>query len=234
MSAGQAVPVDEWLKTFVPLGTYTEDAWSPAGAGVLVVDLPVVWLVTSKRLVRSMSGPVAAFLEHDEGATILDLSEGHAKSGMDWIEHEELDLIISLFPMSPAWKIKAFTQQQCVPSADLSQLQPLVSAGCPYGTIEVERPRPFMFEGSIANLSRPLIHTTAPLLPQNAGAPLFLPGVEAFKLAGVLSRTLLVPEGDPRVPPVRLAEAVGMEPVWDLVRGEKARALRKVVVGTGS
>lgn len=231
MSSGQAVPVSEWLKTFVPLGTYSEDAWAPAGAGVLIVDLPVVWLVTSKRMVHSLEGPVAAFLEHGEGATILDLSEGHAKSGLEWIEHEELDLIVSLFPTSPAWKIKAFAQQQCVPSAELSQLLPVVSAGCPYGTIEVERPRPFMLEGSIANLDRPLIHTTAPLLPRNAGAPLFLPGPEAFRLAGVLSRTLLVPEGDPRVPPIRLAEAIGMEPVWDLVRGERARAQRKAVAG---
>lgn len=231
------IPVDEWLRTFVPLGTYSADAWSPAGAGVLVVDLPVVWLVTSKELVRGIQGPVAAFLEHgpppgggEPGATILDLSEGHQKSGMGWIEDPALDLAVSLFPLSPTWKVKAFAQQQCIPCAELPRLAPVVSAGCPYGTIGAERPRPFMFEGSVANTSGPLIHTTAPLLPQNAGAPLFLPGPEAFRLAGVLTRTLLIPESDPRVPPVRLAEAIGMEPVWNLVRGEEARALRKRVV----
>ena len=35
---------------------------------------------------------------------------------------------------------------------------------------------------------------------------------------------------DPRVPPVRLSEAVGMEAVWELVRGEEALAQRKRAV----
>lgn len=231
-----SVPISEWLSTFVPLGTYSDDAWSPVGAGVLIVDLPVVWLVTSKALVESLKGaPAAAFISHAEGATILDLSEGHAKSGLGWIEHEELDLVASLFPMSPAWNIKAFTQQQCVPIEQLTELMPVASLGCPYGAVPGERPQPFLLAGAIASLNAPLIHSTAPLLPKNVGGPLVQGAAgDTIRLAGVMTRTLFISDADPRIPPIRITEAVGMEAVWDLVRGDEARAQRKKVVETGA
>ena len=72
-------------------------------------------------------------------------------------------------------------------------------------------------------------------MTDNVGAPLILgSGLGGtIQLAGILTRTLLVPEADPRVPAVRLSEAVGMESVWSLVRGEEAQAQRKRAMETG-
>lgn len=227
-----AIPVSEWSGAFVPLGTYSEEAWSPRGAGVLIVDLPVVWLVTSKSLVRDLGEEaLAAFLSHGEGGTILDLSESHAKSGLGWIEHGEQDVIASVFPMNPAWGIKAFSQQQCAPVEELRPLLPVCSLGCPYGLLPVARPEPFLLTGSIGRLRDSLIYSTAPLLANNVGGPLVLAsGLGGpVKLIGVLTASHLAPEADPRVPPVRVSEAVGMNAVWDLVRGEQALAQRKRV-----
>lgn len=228
------VPVSEWLNAFVPLGSYGDESWSPAGAGVLIVDLPVVWLVTSKSLVQQAAeqqAPLAAFLSREEGGAILDLGESQAASGLGWIEHEDLDLAATLFPVNPAWKIKAFAQQQCAPAAELHALLPVCSLVCPYGLAPTERPQPFVLTGTISHVSGPLLYTSAPLLAQNRGAPLVLGSGLGGKiqLAGILTQSLLVPEPDPRVPPVRLSVAVGMEEVWSLVRGPAAVAQRAQV-----
>ena len=233
MAESAVVPISEWLSAFIPLGTYGEQAWTPVGAGVLIVDLPVVWLVTAKSIVHGAGAtPLAAFLKAGEGSAILDLSESHTASGLSWLEHASLDLAATLFPINPAWEVKAFSQQQCAPAEELRPLLPVCSLGCPYGTIASPRPAPILLAGALAQVAAPHLHATAPLLPLNQGAPLILAsGVGgAIQLAGILTRTLIVPEPDPRVPPVRLSEAVAMEAVWDLVRGEAALAQRKRAV----
>lgn len=232
MSEGE-LPIREWLSAFVPLGTYSEQAWEPAGAGVLIVDLPVIWLVTAKSLIKSAGdAALAAFLPYGPGGTILDFRESHAESGLSWIEHPELDLCASLFPLSPAWDLKAFPQEHCAPSPDLSPLSAVCSIGCAYGLIPTERPEPFLFGGSLVGLQSPHVYSSAPLLALNVGAPLIqvssLTGGSP-RLAGILTRTMATPCSDPRVSPVALSEAVGMEAVWELVRGEQALAQRKYV-----
>lgn len=231
-ASAAAVSVSELLSAFVPLGTYSEQAWSPSGAGVLIVDLPVVWLVTAKSLVAAAGeAPLAAFLAHGEGGTVLDLQESHAASGLGWILHPDLDLCATLFPLNPAWEVKAFSQQQCAPAGELHPLLPVSSLGCPYGMLPAGRPEPCVLSGSISLVKEPHLYSSAPLLPQNRGAPLILGSALGGKiqLAGVLTRTLLVPERDGRIPPVRLSEAVGMEKVWELVRGPEALAQREKV-----
>lgn len=233
MAEPAIVQISEWLRAFVPLGTYGEQAWTPVGAGVLIVDLPVVWLVTSKSMVRAAGeAPLAAFLKAGAGSTILDLNESHAASGLSWLEHPALDLAVTLFPINPAWELKAFSQQQCAPAEELRPLLPVCSLGCPYGTLEAQAPEPLLFAGALAKVGAPLLHSTAPMLPLNAGAPLILAsGVGgAIQLAGILTRTLLVPEPDPRVPPLRFSEAIAMEAVWDFVRDEAALAQRQLAV----
>jgi hypothetical protein len=230
ISPGQSLPVADILNAFVPLGTYGEEAWSPAGAGVLIVDRPMVWLITAKTLVESAGEtPLAAFLAHGPGGTILDIRDSHQNSGLSWIWHRELDLCATLFPLSPAWGLKAFTQKQCAPREDLGPLVPVTSIGVPYGLLPAERPEPVLLSGSLATLQGSHLYSSAPLLAQNSGSPLLCMGSEGALLAGIQTRTLAAARSNPRVPPVVLSEAVCMDAVWDLVRGEQALAQRKHV-----
>ena len=228
------VPVSEWLSAFVPLGRCGEESWSPAGAGVLIVDSPVIWIVTAKSLVRAAGDqPIAAFLCHGEGGSIVDLTESQSHHDLHWIEHTDLDIAASMFPVNPDWELKAFSQQQCVPAEELRPLLPVCSVGCPYESMPAARPEPFLLVGALAHLSGALLHSTAPLLAANVGGPLILASGTGgpVKLAGILTRALLAPQADSRLAPQQLSEAVCMEAVWELVRGEDALAQRKLAVG---
>lgn len=237
----QTIPPEEWLSAFVPLGLTRDEAWSPAGAGTLLIDPPVLWLLTAKSLVESAGEErIAGLVRREDGATLVDLTTGRRGSELDWLPHPEHDLAAIVFPVDASWKLKAFAEQRCFPSRDLQPLQPAATVGCPYGLGADTEPFPVVLSGAIAAVepNRVQVLATAPLLPRNAGAPLLIPlpsqAGGGVALAGITTATLCVPEShQSNAPPVRITKAVAVSQALALIRSDGGKAMREAAVGKG-
>jgi hypothetical protein len=228
----RTAPAD-WLRAFLPLGTLRGDAWRPLGAAVLLVDMPVVWLVTAASVVDQFAGdPAMAWVPRNEGSGLLNLSRVHEQFGLAWIRHPSQDLAATLLPVDSSFDIRAFSAAQCTRLSDLQPMQPIVAVGCLYGGefANSPSPAPAVLDGIVSRKDpqSQRIFTTAPLLPRNTGAPLLLasPYGGAVTLAGIQVGNVLIGEVDPRVMPVRLGVSIGIDAALELIRSEAAGAQR--------
>ncbi|MCC7062857.1 MAG: hypothetical protein IT456_08650 [Planctomycetes bacterium] len=228
----RTAPVD-WLRAFLPLGTLRGDSWRPLGAGVLLVDMPVVWLITAASVVDQFAqDPAMAWVPHRDGSGLLNLSRVHQQFGLAWIRHASLDLAATLLPVDANFDIRAFSAAQCTRLADLQPLQPVVTVGALYGGefANSPAPAPAVHDGIISRKDpqSQRLFTTAPLLPRNVGAPLLLasPYGGTVTLAGICLGNVLIGEVDPRTMPVRLGVAIGVDAALELIRSDAAAGQR--------
>lgn len=226
---------DDWLGAFVPLGVARDRSWLPLGAGVLLVDAPVVWLLTARSVLTAAGDQrLAAFVSEQRGGLVLDLTTGRRGSPLDWLIDEEHDLAACLVPVDPAWGTKAFSEARCAPTEQLQPGTPVQALSCVYGVPGVsERTAPLLLTGVVARRDPARLVTTVPLPPHNAGAPLLLPlpvqlggGVA---LLGLLTRGVAVPEVG-AAPPLRLSLAVPISAALSLVRSEPGKAQRRLAL----
>ena len=84
----------ELQQAYVPLGTFSDNTWQGLGAGVLLVDLPVAWLVTTRRVLEEAGDrPLAMRAASQSGqVTLVDLSRAQREVGIEWLKHPDLDL----------------------------------------------------------------------------------------------------------------------------------------------
>lgn len=217
----------ELQRTYLPLGTLADTAWSPIGAGVLLVDLPVAWLVTAASLLEQAGErSLAARVPGPDGQdTIVDIARAHQEADLGWLRHEQLNLAVSLFPLQPQQRLKAFGEQQVAPADVLEPPVQTCALGCPPGQLV-----PIALTGNLCDIQETTgtLLTSSPLLGNSVGGPLLVTGGLSGQAlwAGIMSRSVILPEQDPRIPPVRLAEAVPAHAALALIRSEAGRAQR--------
>ena len=225
----------DWLQTFLPLGCLHDGEWEPRGGGVLLLDRPVIWLVTARAALEGLGDrPLHTWVPREQGGAFLDLTASQRQAGIDWIHHPT-GLSATLFPTDDSFRIRAFTEAQCTRVRKLTPLQPVATIGCLYGPDIEQQPQPTkaVLDGIISsvNAQTGTIYSTAAMLPNNAGAPLLLasPYGGAVTLAGVLLGDAMAAAGDPRALPVRLGRAICVDAALELVRGKQAEAQRRGV-----
>ncbi|MFN3241494.1 MAG: hypothetical protein ACE37K_08270 [Planctomycetota bacterium] len=231
----------DWLQAFLPLGTVRSDSWEPRGGGVLILDRPVVWLVTGRQVVDPVGDEeLATWIPNERGVGLLNLTRNQRQTGMPWVHHP-VGLSAAMLPLDPSFRIKAFAETQCTRVRDLQPMQPAASVGRLYGPdiAPDQAAPPAVLDGiiSAADAKSGSIFTTAPMLPRNLGAPLVLasPYGGPVTLAGILLGNTMVNEPDPRMLPVRLGRAICVDAAWELVRGaEASEQRRRVTASEGS
>lgn len=247
-AAPQAPSADAWRLACVPLGAVrAEGAWAPLGAGVLFVDAPVLWLLTTRSVVEGAQGaPVGAWVPTTDGAhAVVDLSTGRRGTPLDWVLHPERDLAATVFPIGARLVLKAFSEAQTLPDELLAPLLPVAVAAFAHGLGPAgQRPAPLAFAGALAGApgegdpAGRVLLATAPLPPRNAGAPLLaqLPPQAGggVALAGIATHATALPEPPTSLlPPVRLTVALPVAAALSLVRGEAGKAARQAALVAG-
>lgn len=224
----------EWLRSFVPLGWARGDAWTPLGGGVLVLDLPFVWLVTAAAVVQKAGErPLLAWLPGRPRPQLLDLTQSLQTLGIGWIQHAQEDLAATLLPLDPKFDVRAFGPSQCTRIAEVPFLQPVVTLGALYSPEipSAGQPALAMLDGLVARADEASrrLYTTATLLPRNQGAPLLLASAHGgpATLAGILTGNVTLPEADPRELPTRLGCAIAIDAALELLTGAAANQLRQ-------
>jgi hypothetical protein len=244
--APKAPSADDWRHAFVPLGVSRAEGWQPVGAGVLLVDSPIVWLVTARSVLEAAGGsPIVAWVgtssaEKGEGHAFADLTTGRT-GDLAWLRHPERDLAACVFPIGPTWRVKAFSEARTLLEPDLQPLLPACVVGTAWGLgAPGQRPVPLALDGTLAGIdpgARTII-TTAPLLPRNAGGPLLvqLPAQAGggVALAGIATHSVTVSEGvQSTLPPVRLTIAAPIALAFELIRSAPGKAARKAALASG-
>lgn len=224
----------EWLRSFVPLGWARGDAWTPLGGGVLVLDLPFVWLVTAAAVVQKAGERhLLAWLPGRTRPQLLDLTQSLQTLGLGWIQHAQEDLAATLLPIDPKFDVRAFGPGQCTRIAEVPFLQPVVTLGALYSPEipSAGQPALAMLDGLVARADEGTrrLYTTATLLPRNQGAPLLLASAHGgpATLAGILTGNVTLPEADPRELPTRLGCAIAIDAALELLAGDAANQLRQ-------
>jgi len=232
----------DWTKSFVALGSLREDSWVPSGAGVLLVDPPVVWLVTLKSVVDSLAKNFShAWVARQNNRGLLDLGRAQEALGLGWVSHSRYDIAATLFPLDPKFDIKAFSHTQSTMISDVHAAQPVLTVGCMYGP-DVDNPgypAPAVYDGIVARseVGSQRIYTTALMFPRNAGGPLVVASQYGgpVSLAGIMVGNVMLGDTDPRVLPVRVGSALAIDSAWELVRSEAAVAQRqRAMAGPGA
>lgn len=218
----------EWMHAFMTLGSVQHDNWELRGAGVLLLDQPVVWLVTASEVIADFDGQdIVTWVKRKQDVSLLNISNSQRNSGVQWIHHPA-GISATMFPVDASFAIKAFSRMQCTKIRDLQPMQPAVSLGSLMAAGFQRSPGdlPAVCDGMISTVDRNnhLIHATTPLLPRNAGAPLMLasPHGGPITIAAILLGNAVVPEVDPRVLPIRLSRAIAIDAALELIRSDAA------------
>ena len=242
VNPGAGEGASAYLNAFLALGTTEGDSWTPCGGAVLLLDRPVVWLVTAREAIAAAGGRNLSTWVNNSGTAdgapagpgLLDITDSQRQSGFDWIHHPT-GLSATLFPLDARFGLKAFAETQCSRVRTLQPLQPTASVGCPYGVdTGTPHPMPAVCDGVISSVNQHsgIVLSTSPMLPNNVGAPLLLasPYGGDVSVAGILLGNALLTETDPRALPVRLGRAICIDAALELVRGADAEAQRNRVL----
>lgn len=224
-----------WLNAFLPLGCADGSSWLPIGGAVLLLDTPMVWLVTARSVVETTGDrSISTWIRRTDDHLLLNLTDSQKQSGLDWIHHDA-GVSATLFPVDPSFALKAFAETQCARVRDLQPLLPAATLGGMYGNDIAPTPYPVtaVCDGIISAVDQQsgLIHTTAPLMPRNVGGPLLLasPYGDTVSLAGILVGKANFVDNDPREVPVKLSQAICVDAALELIRGEAAQECRRRV-----
>lgn len=225
------------VHAFAQLGRLTGENWAPLGGGFLLLADNRPWLVTA-RTVLEAAGDQELVAWVGSSGTAVAITNAMAKSGLEWVVHPDANLAVCPFPLDPAWGVKAFSPEGCMPADKLVPPQTVCSLGSAYGLNLGDRPPVLLLDGILSSieLERGRLFTTAPLLPFNDGAPLLVitapPSMGGVALlAGVMAQSLPVrPPVEGMAPPhlvptqlhLSLAHPIGV--VFDLLRSESALA----------
>ncbi|MGK0304088.1 MAG: hypothetical protein ACI89X_004995, partial [Planctomycetota bacterium] len=126
MTANQKGASSDWLNAFLPLGRTQGDSWTPLGGGVLILDRPMVWLVTASEVLASLENDdLTTWVPNQKGVGLLNITDSQRQSNISWVHHPA-GLSATLFPLDPSFLIKAFTETQCTRVRELQPLQPTV------------------------------------------------------------------------------------------------------------
>lgn len=231
----------DWLSAFVPIGLLRSPTeWVPIGAGVLLHDRPVVWLITAAHVVRSSKdGELAPLVTRAQGGpTVVQLTDIQSKRGYQWHFDEKRDIAATLMPVSADWQIKAVEEKLCIKVAELVPSMQCYTVGCPYGVrgFDPQRSTPLVLDGVIAGVdpNSGTVYTSVPTFPGNSGGPIivrrepFNPaggmvvGRPTILLAGIILQAQLVasePAEAARVlPPLHLGMGVSIEAALQLIK----------------
>lgn len=229
----------EWLKAFVPLGVLDgAQTLTMVGAGSLLAEPPVIWLVTAAHVIQQAAGrPIAAVVSTAEQQPFLvDLTQEYRRHGLTWHPDVENDVAVGLMPQNESWAIRAIPREFCFPFGDMVPSLPCYSMGCPYGVLNGAIP--LVMDGIIAGVDskRRRVFTSAPTFPGNSGGPLLIArlpynraggltvGSQVLHLAGVMVEVFLVPDPQGLRSPLHLGLAVSIDVVHDLLQSSEVRA----------
>ncbi len=88
MSAGPPASGIEWLHAFMSLGCVHNNNWELQGGGVLLLDQPVVWLVTATKVIEDLDGQdLVTWVRRKDSVNLLNISETQRKTELDWLHH---------------------------------------------------------------------------------------------------------------------------------------------------
>lgn len=211
---------NEWLKAFAPVGALRDDnLWAAYGACVFFRKPPLLWVVTARHVVHTVSPAIVTVLvtrSSGDGVIVVKIGEIMRSHGLSWIEDSPNDLAASPMPTSSEFGITAVSHENCVPFAELLPSMPCFTLGCPYGLhgVNPQNNTPLVLDGVISGVdpANRRIYTSAPTFPGNSGGPLiafrspFNPGggasfgLPTMLFAGVMLETVLVPDSAQRVP----------------------------------
>ena len=214
----------EWLSAFVRIGVLSSQAdWSPIGAGVLLHDPPVVWLITAAHVVKTARDQEIAPLvtQQKGGLAVVRIREIQEQHGYRW----------------------HFDKKLCINADDLIPSMQCYTVGCPYGVrgFDSQRATPLVLDGVIAGIDAGFgtVYTSVPTFPGNSGGPIivrrdpFHPsgglvvGQPVMLLAGIILQASVVsaPESSDSVslPPLHLGIGVSIDIALNLIRSEAAQ-----------
>jgi hypothetical protein len=232
----------EWLSAFVPIGLLGNDnLWKPIGAGVLLHDPPVVWLVTANHVVSPKpSDRIGVFVTQRDvqQRVCIDLTSEQRRASLGWIRDSRHDVATSLMPVNPTWDIKAIGKELCIPFDALLPSMQCYTIGCPYGVagVDPQRAIPLVLDGIVAGINtlEQLIYISTPTFPGNSGGPIVivLPpcnpggglavGVPTVRLAGIV-RDQVIARGTENAPLLHIGRGIPIATALDLIKSDDAR-----------
>jgi S1-C subfamily serine protease len=237
----------EWLSAFARVGSLRgRDSWAAHGAGVFFHKPPVLWLVTANHVVENVGPELVSVLVTQSGGgkvVVVPVGQLVSQHQLGWIRDPINDLAAAPMPTAAEFGIKALTEQYCICLRELIPSMPCFTIGCPYGLhgLDPTRASPLVLDGVIAgvDLHGRRVFTNAPTFRGNSGGPLiavrspFSPdgamsvGRPTVLLAGVMLRSLLVPDPTPNStePRLHLGVAAPADTVIELLESERAQAL---------
>jgi hypothetical protein len=234
----------DWLSAILPLGRLDDERWTPIGACVLVTEGSLVWLLTAGSVLDHASGVHIGVLVGDGAqSSLFDLTAAQEGHGLSWLRHERLDLAATLFPVDPAWGVKAFSASTCLPARDACPLLTAATVVFPYEIVGPEsRPPALVLDGVISGVSPDVLFSNAPVAPNCAGGPLLVvtapPSLGgAVLLGGIVTGETTLREKSGMVPAaltapsVRLSQAHPIDSALELIRSAAAQEQGKRVQG---
>lgn len=243
----------DWLNAFVPIGLLRSPTeWGPIGAGVLLHDPPVIWLVTAAHVVRAAhGGELAPLVTRGQGGlTVVKLGDIQREHGYQWHFDDKRDIAATLMPLSSDWRVKAIDERLCIKTADLLPSMQCYTVGCPYGVrgFDPQRSTPLVLDGVIAGVdpSSGTLYTSVPTFPGNSGGPIIVRrepfshgggvvvGQPVVLLAGIILQARLVSSENPaasaQLPPLHLGIGISVEAALGLIKSAGVQDERNKVL----
>ena len=243
----------DWLSAFVPIGILRSPTdWTPIGAGVLLHDPPVIWLITAGHVVKTAKDhDIAPLVTRREGGlVVVNLREIQGKNAYGWHFDEKRDMAATLMPLSNDWLVKAVDEKLCIKANEIIPSMQCYTVGCPYGVrgFDPQRSTPLVLDGVIAGIDTGsgIIYTSVPTFPGNSGGPIIVRrdpfdasgrltvGQPVVLLAGVILEASVVSaptrSAPGTLPPLHLGIGMSIEAALSLIKSPNLQRERDNVL----
>ncbi|MEZ6187615.1 MAG: hypothetical protein R3F62_21725 [Planctomycetota bacterium] len=220
-----SVPLSsDWSRACVPFGPATDNRWSPLGTGILLVQRPVVWLVTLDALVPE-GAALSAWVSPENDGTLFDLGDLHRHTGLSWIRGG--GYAAALCPVKPEWKTKALNAEQSVLDPRLAvPMTPTCTVQYHYtgqGVFGGGPAAPHVISGVVTRNSVERLFCSLPLFARNAGAPVFAV-VNSAQGGEPEVRLLGLAEQAAERAPLPLSSVLPIAAAFELLQSDEAQA----------